>query len=645
MASAEDITVSLAGGLPLKKIRLGVMTWNVGNASPGDEWVSTAFPKGGFDFDMIVIGMQESTFSMSTVKNVNIGASGQDSSPTRKPAATDSASTAHGNLDTLAPSVTAVRESIEKSLPDFVTVKHCRRVQMQLYVLVRKPLMQHVSNIQFAVENTGFFSIFPNKGGVLLAFELYGTKLSFLSCHLAAHEGVNHCEMRNNSIKEILTGVRLSNYDDRFDISSTSHHMFWMGDMNYRLTNDPTLPKASKRNEAMTEERKAELKELKDLYDAKDAEEDAETEISGSQKLTSNSPGKDAKKDALNAFKVTVRKLLLENNWSALLEYDELNREIRDNRALNGFTALQPCFPPTFKRKRHVDISDTKNIVACPHDDNAAVEEQIKKFYDPKRIPSFTDRILHRSMPQFKKNLEFVKFRSFENITTSDHKPVQATFNLFLTHGTNDISVPSHVQDYLNHKAISKLIKEKQGIELVISEMRCKDLAEMDVELGFGMGGGSDPYIVVSADPASVIATKRALRSTTIKHNLNPVWPDDETIRVPIVTNDLQGLARNAHLMLSVWDYDFSNDDDLIGVCRIPFATIIEAFKSGKKFAFEEDVYDNGEIQGKICGKIAVTGMYSKVQEAFEASKGSAVTLSKIKIPDSSDLFGCCSLA
>ena len=45
----------------------------------------------------------------------------------------------------------------------------------------------------------------------------------------------------------------------------------------------------------------------------------------------------------------------------------------------------------------------------------------------------------------------------------------------------------------------------------------------------------------------------------------------------PIVSNDIEGISRNAHLLLSVWDYDLTNEDDVIGLTRIPFSEIFEA--------------------------------------------------------------------
>ena len=48
--------------------------------------------------------------------------------------------------------------------------------------------------------NTGFLHVFPNKGGLCISLTIYGSILSFVSCHLTAHEGVKKCQMRNESV-------------------------------------------------------------------------------------------------------------------------------------------------------------------------------------------------------------------------------------------------------------------------------------------------------------------------------------------------------------------------------------------------------------------------------------------------------------
>lgn len=149
-----------------------------------------------------------------------------------------------------------------------------------------------------------------------------------------------------------------------------------------------------------------------------------------------------------------VFELIEMEQWPVLLGYDELNREMISGRILNGFHALQPSFPPTFKRKRHVvirkaadalgDVATNKEYLLSVNGP-ADAEDRIDKFYDPKRIPSFTDRILTKSLPGFRENLTPEVFESIENATSSDHKPVRATFEILTTGGAKGIHVkPEH---------------------------------------------------------------------------------------------------------------------------------------------------------------------------------------------------------
>lgn len=65
---------------------------------------------------------------------------------------------------------------------------HCYRAQLQLYVFAKQILKDRISHVEMSIENTGFLHVFPNKGGLLVAFQVDGSKLAFVSCHLTAHE-------------------------------------------------------------------------------------------------------------------------------------------------------------------------------------------------------------------------------------------------------------------------------------------------------------------------------------------------------------------------------------------------------------------------------------------------------------------------
>jgi hypothetical protein len=115
--------------------------------------------------------------------------------------------------------------------------------------------------------------------------------------------------------------------------------------------------------------------------------------------------------------------LIAKNGWQKLLEYDELNRELAAGRVLSSFKALQPNFPPTFKRLRDIALTgeDITNL-------NTGHPHPAMAYYNTKRLPSYTDRILYRSLPGFEYFISEGYFESCEYVTSSDHKPVRAFF-------------------------------------------------------------------------------------------------------------------------------------------------------------------------------------------------------------------------
>jgi len=66
MASTEDInvTVSSEGGVPRNDLKIGIVSWNMGNAKSAG-WETEMFPNQAAGYDIVVIGLQESTYSMS----------------------------------------------------------------------------------------------------------------------------------------------------------------------------------------------------------------------------------------------------------------------------------------------------------------------------------------------------------------------------------------------------------------------------------------------------------------------------------------------------------------------------------------------------------------------------------------------------
>jgi hypothetical protein len=448
---------------------------------------------------------------------------------------------------------------------DFYLVVHNRRVQMQLFIFARRELEQGITNIEKSSENTGFLHVFPNKGGINVSMSIDGTNLSFVSCHLAAHEGVAKCAQRNQSCYEILEGIRAGN-DPDLDIAVQFHHTIWMGDMNYRTTFDPKTPTATTSMPPKTEDTDIKV----DLYTGDKSSDDKSVITSNSKDELDDENNEDTMEEADTSVSrkknmQDVFQQIKDCNYAPILAKDELNRELAANRVLMGFTAMQPDWNPTFKRKRHTVLTD---------DDKEKADYNPELYYDKKRMPSFTDRILYTSLPGFAGDLVPLTFESVEETDSSDHKPVFVKFVLNTHGGVADITVCNELKNYIKKTKKQIKMSSKHYLDFKISNLKGHNLSEMDYAV-LGFGGKSDPYVRVTIDPPSVVCRQNStLETKIIKNELNPDWGKEE-LSVVCWGADKMAIAQNVHILLSVWDWDLGNPHDLIGTCSIPMSVII----------------------------------------------------------------------
>ena len=85
MASTQDINVSINNserGVPSQDLKVGIVSWNMGNAKSGG-WDTEMFPNQAAGYDIVVIGLQESTYSMSGTAESNKTASEAVLKPTK----------------------------------------------------------------------------------------------------------------------------------------------------------------------------------------------------------------------------------------------------------------------------------------------------------------------------------------------------------------------------------------------------------------------------------------------------------------------------------------------------------------------------------------------------------------------------------
>ena len=116
-------------------------------------------------------------------------------------------------------------------------------------------------------------------------------------------------------------------------------------------------------------------------------------------------------------------------------------------------------------------------------------------------------------------------------------------------------------------------------------------------------GGGSDPYVIVLTDPPQLINMGTStVKTEIIMHDLNPVWKT--VLSLSFKSDDYSGIADNAHLFFSVWDYDKFSEDDLIGIFAISMKELINHLRGSESYDFDTALISNGEIQGDLSGTI-----------------------------------------
>jgi hypothetical protein len=270
-------------------------TANLGNAEPTLESMEAWIPPDGAcdkvtplegkflpegSFDLIAIGFQESTWKESkrvaNIKGENISE--------------DEILNALEEHDTA-----ALREMIQDILgDDYSQVVEERRGQMRLHLWASNRVVDDIKDVKISGANTGIGNMLANKGGIVVTLNYKKTRMTFLSAHLAAHEGKSYYDARCDNIRCILrdskTFVDLSS---KLDVAMTSHHMFVMGDLNFRTR---------------FEESEDSVQRALDLIQAED--------------------------------------------YKGLYEFDELHKGIQDGDLLVDFQTLPCLFPPTFKVQR-----------------------------------------------------------------------------------------------------------------------------------------------------------------------------------------------------------------------------------------------------------------------------------------------------
>ncbi|KAH8387640.1 hypothetical protein KR093_008475, partial [Drosophila rubida] len=185
---------------------------------------------------------------------------------------------------------------------EYEELQSVRLSAIMLTIIVRKQLRQHILRCRTNTVTRGFLNSLGNKGGVAVSLQLNEANLCFVNTHLAAH--MENVTVRNDDYKAIEDGTRFEEEGRAFRTISDHDHIFWLGDLNYRIQ-----------------------------------------EPSGQQRP---GPMSDAQ------------------TFELLMQYDQLRSEMRFDRCFKGYTEGEIKFAPTYKYDVGTDTYDTSEKQRAP---------------------------------------------------------------------------------------------------------------------------------------------------------------------------------------------------------------------------------------------------------------------------------------
>ncbi|KAL7572370.1 hypothetical protein ACA910_021580 [Epithemia clementina (nom. ined.)] len=287
-----------------------VCTANMGNAEPSPQDMAAWIPsKGKCDlvtplpqfktiqkerFDLIAVGMQESTWSAAPKKSQSsrIADETEELDDVAETTGEETAAVLEERSRKDMSKLAALLETTLGGISEYQCIAETQRGQMRLVIWGRPEIVAQISDLKITGENTGVAHVLANKGGIVMSFTYQrNTRISFLSAHLAAHEGDNFYKARCSNLEEIFGGTKTH---DRYDVTLSSHHLFVMGDLNFRTR----FPEQKESSSTTVDQALA---------------------------------------------------LIQKGNFEELYKYDELQAGIRRGDLLSGFETLPCHFNPTFK--------------------------------------------------------------------------------------------------------------------------------------------------------------------------------------------------------------------------------------------------------------------------------------------------------
>ena len=369
-------------------------------------------------------------------------------------------------------------------------------LQMRLVVFVKKTLVSRIQSVKVGSKATGLGNLVGNKGGIVVHIELdNGETIAFVSCHLAAHEKPKFLQARNDMVPEIFngawgdcqlrpagalpivkdinatffdtgnevfrkfkgavtktsnafetaTGAKIgSGYAPRKnqvpDLLDSTSHVFFFGDLNYRL--DPGQVLGNEWDTHWNKEIESENKPTREKYDVESV---PLSKFPANRPSAAPGAGEDDSdnddNEIVDASPFQIgRSAIIESvgrqRFTELCKADQLKRSIREGKVLSNFREMPLSFFPTFKRVSNANKKE-KSKGMCSSKTTTVEEKSLaqpgtSEYYNAKRVPSWCDRVLVHSLAGAKSSIEEVEYGARHDVMTSDHAPVYARFRVHL---------------------------------------------------------------------------------------------------------------------------------------------------------------------------------------------------------------------
>ncbi|XP_008003811.1 phosphatidylinositol polyphosphate 5-phosphatase type IV isoform X1 [Chlorocebus sabaeus] len=284
--------------------------------------------------------------------------------------------------------------------PHYVLLSSAAHGVLYMSLFIRRDLIWFCSEVECSTVTTRIVSQIKTKGALGVSFTFFGTSFLFITSHFTSGDG-KVAERLLDYTRTVQALALPRNVPDTnpyrssaADVTTRFDEVFWFGDFNFRLSGGRTAV------------------------------------------------------DTLLCQGLVV-------DVPALLQHDQLIREMRKGSIFKGFQEPDIHFLPSYKFDIGKDTYDSTS---------------------KQRTPSYTDRVLYRS--RHKGDICPVIYSSCPGIKTSDHRPVYGLFRVKVRPGRDNIPLAAGKFDrelYLLgiKRRISKEIQRQQALQSQNSSTIC----------------------------------------------------------------------------------------------------------------------------------------------------------------------------